>query len=102
MQEGFKHYVNNFQLDVLTNNVLKKKSNLPPPPQYPCNLTEIIHLGTKSPHTLISFQLKNIQEIFRYKKCGEELSFCVPKSSIFLQSLVFIHAIDIGKSAEAI
>lgn len=83
MQEGFKHYVNNFQLDVLTNNVLKKKSNLPPPPQYPCNLTEIIHLGTKNPHTLISFQLKNTQEYLGTKNVGKNYPSVFPKVAFF-------------------
>lgn len=45
MQEGFKYYVNNVQFDVLRKKHIE--NTLPPPLKYPCNLTKIMHLGTK-------------------------------------------------------
>lgn len=100
MQEGFKYYVNNFELDVLTKRILKKITHLPPPLQYPCILTKIMHLETKK--TILWFNLE-VTEIFRKeKKGGEKLSFYIPKSNIFLQLSICILARDTGNTAEAI
>lgn len=103
MQKGFRCYVNNLQLFALTKSVLKKNSVIFPLLYNTCNSTKMMHLVTKK--TILWFHLE-LTEIFRKylgkKKCREELSFYIPNSSIFLQSLICILARDIGNSVEAI